>query len=134
MRATGYITEGPDVTPGMKLAMQYFNSTVGMEFDFHGVDNNCFKLDNAVWEALEDPDDGYRSYLGVINLRDVGNLTFFRTPVARVTLVEVDHERGLCGYRLIDVKDRHMWLEFGTDHSDDYYPWFNFYYQPRRPR
>jgi len=34
---------------------------IGIEADFYGVDCNSFKLDNCVFEAVEDPRDDYRS-------------------------------------------------------------------------
>jgi hypothetical protein len=36
------------------------------------------------------------------------------------------------GVRFVDVKDGHVWLRFGTDNTDDYYPYFVFEYKPRR--
>jgi hypothetical protein len=39
-------------------------------FDFYGVCDNCFKINNFVFEAVEDPSDGYRSYLESIQLDD----------------------------------------------------------------
>ena len=32
------------------------------------------------------------------------------------------------GYRLVDVKTGKVWLEFGTDNEDDYYPNYVFNY------
>ena len=42
----------------------------GKVYRFYGVDNNCFKLDNSVLEAVEDESDGYRSYLATVELAD----------------------------------------------------------------
>ena len=37
---------------------------VGCEFDFHGAQGTLVRLNDIVYEFLEDPDDGYRSHLG----------------------------------------------------------------------
>ncbi len=34
-------------------------------------------------------------------------------------------------YKLIDTEDGHVWLEFGTHNTDDYYPSFVFNYTPK---
>ena len=109
-----------------------FDSLVGKKFKFYGVDNNQFKLDKVAYEALEDENDGYRSCLGAVVVKDIEKSIFFRTAIASVWLV-YDLEGSFDGYRLVDVKDSHVWLRFGTDNSDDYYPWFVFEYSPKAP-
>lgn len=105
-----------------------FEELVGKEFDFYGVNCNCFKLGTKVWEALEDPDDGYRSFMdSVVSTFKV--YVFSRTPLARVKVVEEDDVFE--GYKLVDVRDNHVWLRFGTEHYDYYYPYFVFDYQPK---
>ena len=37
------------------------------------------------------------------------------------------------GYRLVDVEDEHIWVEFGTDYTDDYYPMYIFRHFPKPP-
>jgi hypothetical protein len=109
---------------------------VGLEADFYGVDCNSFKLDNCVFEAVEDESDGYRSMMSEVRMQDcTDNLIFFKTPIARVRVEDesegsYDH-RGFDGYKLVDVKDGHVWLLFGTDDPTDYYPSFTFYYQTK---
>jgi hypothetical protein len=34
------------------------------------------------------------------------------------------------GYILRDVDTHHIWLVFGTNNADDYYPCFKFWYNP----
>ena len=64
---------------------------VGLEADFYGVDCNCFKLDNCVFEAVEDESDGYRSMMSDVRMKDdTTGLIFFKTPVARVRVVGYD--------------------------------------------
>ncbi len=112
-----------------------FESLVGMEGDFYGVDTNCFKLDDVVYEAIEDPDDGYRSYLDCVQICDVAvaSKIFFGLPVARVVVENAD-EGDFEGYKLTDLHDGHEWLRFGTDRSDGWYPYFVFEYSPKPPQ
>jgi hypothetical protein len=105
-----------------------FEKTIGRWYDFYGVDNNRFKLGTRVFEAIEDPGDGYRSYLGSVERTDGAGI-FFPHPLARVKIAGFDDgtERG---YRLTD-KTGHVWLVFGTNTDDNYYPCFFFRYQPK---
>ena len=112
--------------------MKTFDEMVGQQFKFYGVYCNCFKLDKLVYEAVEDEDDGYRSCLNEVVLVDKGSMIFQRRMLARVVVGEADHG-DFEGWQLIDAKDGHVWLRFGTDHVDDYYPMFTFEYQPKAP-
>ncbi len=105
----------------------------GLEADFYGVDNECFKLEQFVFEAVEDPDDGYRSCMQEVRMKDdTEGLIFFTTPLARVRVTEnSDSVDDFDGYALVDVKDGHEWLVFGTSESSDYYPSFIFCYTPK---
>lgn len=105
-----------------------FEELNGKKFNFYGASEHQFKLNSTVWEALEAEDDGYRSYLRSIE-RKASDAIFFRRPIARVMVVVENDET----YKLVDVKDGHEWLRFGTEHSDTYYPWFYFTYQPKEP-
>ena len=120
---------------------------VGREFYFFGVDNNQFRLwdvvqeDLLTLEAVEDPDDGFRSCLeGLVRVEDKEGI-FFDTPIALVRIVDAEealefpdntHE-SLEGFRLVDVADGHVWLEVGTADTSDYYPYFVFTYNPKAP-
>ena len=109
-----------------------FEDLVGKVFGFYGVDGNEFKLGRKIWLAIEDPDDGYRSYLGSIEVsKENTEGIFFRKPLAKVKVVSVD-DRSFNGFELIDEKDQHCWLMVGTDCLDDYYPYFVFNYQPKK--
>lgn len=103
-------------------------------FSFYGVDFNRFKLGRKVYEVMEDEDDGYRSYMGTLeDVTDTNGLVFFKRSLDKV-LVEVVSDYNWSGYRLVSEKDGHVWLEFGTDNRDDYYPCFVFQYHPRGPK
>jgi hypothetical protein len=106
---------------------QKFDELVGKEFDFYGAAENQFRLGDTTWLAVEDEDDGYRSYLGSVEI-PLATTVLFNQPIARVRLEEHDS-----AYKLVDTQDEHVWLEFGTDNSDDYYPCFYFSYTPKKP-
>lgn len=74
-----------------KQIFQGLDSLNGEEFYFYGVDNNCFKIDYMVMEALEDPEDGYRSCLGGVchKQSDDKKYKFFNKPLGKVTLQAV---------------------------------------------
>ena len=109
-----------------------FDDLVGKKYKFYGVDNNQFKLDKVAYEAIENPDDGYRSYMDSVIVKDVDKSIFFRQAIAEVYLVDAS-DGCFAGYQLVDVNDSHVWLKFGTDNNDDYYPYFVFEYSPKAP-
>ena len=109
--------------------MKTFDEYVGETVSFFGVNCNCFKLGNQVFEAIEDESDGYRSYLESVEVVQ-GNLVFPRSKLARVKVEEFE-DGYFDGYRLVGVSDGHEWLRFGTDNIDDYYPGFIFDYSPK---
>ena len=95
-------------------------------------------IDGVVFEVLEDPDDGYRSHMAGVLARSAKDYNFYEKPIAKVRLekiAEEEREMGavekMHGYKLIDVKDGHAWLTFGTEWYDDYYPMFRFQYAPK---
>ena len=142
-----------------KFPPKLFESLVGGTYDFYGVDGDCFCIGvngtRIVLQAVNDPDDGYRSFLSCFRVREVGKI-FFGTPLARVTLTEggtstrsyVDcwDENGkrreytaeqlrkisqdFSGWILKDADTGHVWLTFGTDYGEDYYPCYTFRYTP----
>lgn len=98
-------------------------------YAFYGVDNFHFKIGKLVFEAKENPSDGYRSYLESVVSAENINLIFYDQHLAMVKLVSYDNGE-FQGHALVD-KDGHEWLKIGTDSSDDYYPCFIFTYQPK---
>lgn len=106
-----------------------YDDLVGREFLFYGVCHQLFKIDDTVYEVLEDEVDGYRSMLGALIARKKDQGIFFREPVAIVTFVK-DETGTRDGYALLDEEHNHSWLCFGTDNSGDYYPMFYFNYIP----
>jgi hypothetical protein len=128
-----------------KHAKTYFMSLVGFDLDYYGADSgdHTFSIDKIVFKVFENPDDGYRSHLGPIDYSDMHSSLFFDKPIARVRIesfdaddCDIDDDRFWSsqrsrGYRLIDVVDGHVWLEFGTSNYDDYYPCFVFRHTPK---
>ena len=124
-----------------KQVFAHFVALEGACVEYYGADeaSNEFKVDDIIFRVLEDPDDGYRSHLGVIEYGEQSNAIFFRNPLARVRVESFERERAVdifdspasSGYRLIDVVDSHVWLEFGTENTDDYYPYFVFRHTPK---
>lgn len=108
---------------------------LGQLYEFYGVDNQMFKIDSDVIEVIEDPDDGYRSYLGsvaIVNPEALSTALFFPNPIDTITIRErKGHDSD--GYQIVG-SDGHVWLEFGTDDYSDYYPYFVFTYTPMRIR
>jgi len=88
-----------------------FDDLVGEELDFYGADEPFFKLDDTIYEALED---------GEVVVAE-GSLPDFGLPIARVIV-----ERHGMAYKLIDLHDEHCWLRFGLNSLDrpifDYIP------------
>ena len=128
-----------------KMAWSHLVALVGSTLDYYGADSgdNTFKVDGIVFKVIEDPDDGYRSYLGSIDYTGESKSIFFNLPIARVRLEEYD---TLChkefdsddwgvnkGFQLVDITDSHIWLQFGTHNYQDYYPMFVFRHMPKEP-
>lgn len=110
-----------------------FNSIIGYEFYFYGVYANCFKLDDMILEAVEDPSDGYRSYLGsIFHKTELGadDTIFIDKPLGKVVIKSFGEDISVDGWYLLDVNTGHIWLRVGTDVSCDYYPCFMFDYTP----
>jgi hypothetical protein len=106
-------------------------------FDFYGVDCNFFKLGDHVFEAVENPEDGWRSCCDDIVEVDEEALCmqlrghlFFRQPLDSVR-VQMAPAGDFYGIQVVSIVDGHVWLEVGTSFSDEYYPGFVFYYSPR---
>jgi len=107
---------------------------------FYGVDSTQFMVGVGgsviVFQAIENPDDGYRSYLDCVRIAKPDGI-FFDRPLAKVIINDIDefneYRRTFEGYHLKDLTDDHVWLRFGTDNHDDYYPTFIFEYCPKEP-
>lgn len=107
---------------------------VGKKFDFYGVADNCIKLNDKVFEVVEDESDGYRSSMDYVRVVEADGRPFFAAPLARVRL-EKGPETGDDGPQdtwVLRDATGHVWVEFGTTNVGDYYPGFCFIYEPKR--
>jgi hypothetical protein len=122
---------------------------IGCEFDFHGAQGSLVRLNDIVYDFLEDPDDGYRSHLGAVRITPASEHTgFFPNPIARVILASTDnkdswpegwtpppkddwHDGPFSGFFFIDADDHHVWCQIGTEYGDSYYPCMITHYSPK---
>lgn len=124
-------------TLNVELSQACWDAILNSECDFYGAADNQFRLNSTTWEAVEDPDDGYRSHLGFIEANPEKPAILFNEPIARIMVERFVGKRDdndyydMEGYRLRDVVDGHVWLYIGTDGYDDYYPCFVFDYRPK---
>lgn len=88
-----------------------------------------FELDGQVYEAIEDPSDGYRSYMDklVISNKRVRN----KIPEIQVVCIyRDDNDCDLLDF--IDCKNGKVFLTIGTKDVHDYYPVCIFEYSPEK--
>ena len=93
-----------------------------------------FRLDGVVYLAIEDPNDGYRSSMEGLYDMGPGPMTNVFPACEVVGSMkgpnEVhDHNNTLV---LRSTETRGTVLEVGTDNSDDYYPHFVAYFDPKQ--
>jgi hypothetical protein len=93
----------------------------GCDMDSDGDANAIvFVLDGTAHRAQEDPDDGYRSYMGELSVSEKPVRNVFPAVSVVGRLAEGNDDV----LELIDAATGKTVLEVGTDHSDDYYPSF----------
>lgn len=84
---------------------------------------NRFQLGCMLFEVIEDEQDGYRSSMEEVQIIS-NNADTHSNPLSEV---RIERSRSISnGYALVDVEDGFIWLTFGTDDYDDYYPCFIF--------
>ncbi|MDE7398956.1 MAG: hypothetical protein K2N06_05445 [Oscillospiraceae bacterium] len=89
-----------------------------------------FTLDNITYKAIEDPDDGYRSFCNDIQISEQKpNCTF---PGIRVLYHMMEDDNWGCNNVLVirDILNGKIILEVGTKNTGDYYPYCHFHYTP----
>lgn len=77
-----------------------------------------FCLDGVTYMAVEDEDDGYRSALRHVIVTDSAPKNLF--PAVVVVARQSGKDSDIT--ELVSQETDKVVLEFGTDHSDDYYP------------
>lgn len=93
-----------------------------------------FVLDGITYKAIEDPDDGWRSYLGELNVST--EPVRFQFPPQEVECrmrPDTDGDWPESGnvLQMFDVFTNKIVLEIGTDTSDDYYPCCILHWYPQ---
>lgn len=91
-----------------------------------------FTLDGKTYSAIEDPDDGYRSYMG--ELKEETEECEIKLPNIEVECrMKPDDENGSYDVLIFkDIKSKNDILEIGTDYSEDYYPCCVLGYYPEK--
>lgn len=95
---------------------------------------NCgvclFTLDGVTYKAIEDPDDGYRSYCSSLVISEQKPQCSF--PAVKVTCsMAEDDDYGRNEILVIrDAQNEKTILRVGTGNTDDYYPYCVFDYTP----
>ena len=90
-----------------------------------------FKLDGVVYVATEDPDDGYRSYLGELKIDEVDTKNPFSGVEVLASYRDINkYNESSEIIDFIDTTTGEVVLSVGTDNSDDYYPCFVSYFNP----
>ena len=108
-----------------------FHRLIGLKASLYYINHmNQFQLGDVIFEVLEDEDDGYRSYMKEVKIIDV-NAKRKPGDFLDEIIIEVSKKSDFDGFCLKSTTSDHCWLTFGTDNSDDYYPSFTFYFQPK---
>lgn len=82
-----------------------------------------FVLDGLIYEALEDPSDGYRSMLQHLRVVDGPPVANVFEPCAVVGRARADESHSKNDtLELVDARTGLVVLAVGTDNTDDYYP------------
>jgi hypothetical protein len=94
-----------------------------------------FRLDGIIYEAIEDPNDGYRSSMREIRAY-VGPMVNKFPPISVIARMkpngsEYGGSQENETLQLIDKSTGRVILEAGTDNTDDYYPYFVSYFDPK---
>ncbi len=92
-----------------------------------------FKFQGIVWKAIENECDGYRSMLDQIAYDSFPEKFIAIDNLANVKVKRVYDSESIFfnGWELIDLEDEHVWLEVGTNHTDEWYPYIVFRHNPK---
>jgi len=91
-----------------------------------------FNMGCKTYTAIEDPDDGYRSYLEGLYIGPLKDLTASIINRKVRATHECSERRDLL--TLTDVETGHVWLVIGTEDTDDYYPYCVMQWSAMDPR
>ena len=82
-----------------------------------------FVLDGITYKAIEDPSDGYRSYLQELEVTDEKITNTFEPQKVIGKMKDNDTYSVNDTIQFIDAVTGKIVLEVGTDNTDDYYPY-----------
>jgi hypothetical protein len=114
----------------------------GINHPFDGSkDGIAFCLDDKVYLAFEDDNDGYRSCMGALFVADAEAYNLWSPDYIRRKVVcrhltqnNDKYDTSPCDIlEVIDVENGHCWLRVGTENIDDYYPSFIAVWTPMPP-
>ena len=117
------------------LVGEHFLDAVDMETtqvkkwgdSFYNAEVIRFRLDGKVYNAVDDPSDGYRSNLEKIFVSSDEMKNVF-SPVKVLARMNTkcgdDESRVNDTLELLDCANGKTILRVGTDNTEDYYPWF----------
>ena len=114
---------------------EHWTNLEGMQGVYEGADevDFMFKFQGIVWKALVNEHDGYRSMLEQIAYAENPNKFITIDNLAKVKVRRIcDNEKEFFnGWELVDVNNNHVWLQVGTDHTDEWYPYVVFRHAPK---
>lgn len=94
----------------------------------YGDANRCtFIIDGVAYQAIEDPDDGYRSSLDCLLKCSAADVTNTFTPIKVLGAMRGGNADVI---DFADVRNGKVILSVGTENTDDYYPWFEATWTP----
>jgi len=88
-----------------------------------------FILDGQKYQAVEDPQDGYRSSLSYVTETNEDCSNTFPTHIVKCEWKPDDYDTNET-LQFRDVLTKKVVMEIGTDNADDYCPYFVGYFQP----
>ena len=110
-----------------KVNFEKLIGTIATLYGSPNMDINCFQLGSVKFEVKEDESDGYRRSMDEVVILSVNNP---KQNLLAEVVIENAKNGDICGWQLRDTLTGHIWLTFGTNHSDSYYPSFVFDWQP----
>ena len=122
-----------DITSGKHIltGVSHYRGKFDWRDDANGV---CFILDGKHYFAIEDPDDGYRSYLDICASNNKICKNVFPPQEVDVQIFEYkDRDWGdenTDAFHIVNPKDGSIILKLEEEHYDVYYPCAVWEYHP----
>lgn len=89
-----------------------------------------FILDDITYKVIENPSDGWRSYLGDIKISNEKILNTFPPQKVIIKKKKSDKYQTNNTIQFFDAINKKLILEIGTDNADDWYPYCVMEYHP----